>query len=639
MSDYTDYLAANVLNEGQIRESSSIFKSFAKAKPKVAKQETESSKEPSPAPEDNPMAGVSDDDNEEDSMMLDDQPAKEPTGKSKKEREEELRKMMEAEDEPMEDAPSNPIDAPNEIVPEEKQESQNKEEPIETVTVTNGRRRGRRRVMKKKTVRDEEGYLVTKEEAAWESFSEDEPAPKKAKTSVAPPAAKAKKGGKPGQGNIMSFFSKNSQEASGPLLTTVTRLDIHAPAGDRTAPTSPDSSIATSPPPEPLLVAPPLPPGVSRDPSLNRRRTHSAASRTIPPRGQTPATQLQTSPSFDNVCGPSADAGFDQLISALGHIVRHKPKSLIDSLMLWRKGKSDATTQLYSELQAARSTGGQQYGTMRRLDSAHSVVNGTTNQYPTAASAATISDIEYSIRQAERRSAISVYILCRVLIEVIKQCDLAALTNDTAERLEDTIWIQLCKTEPEAVYHHAIKRAQWDIFGRLLGEMSRVRFDRVVDKYITDLETAHKKLGVKGHAEKELETKTALLVHQMRFLQVKSYPEEAWDSACDLFQLLASLSASADRWHRNLRVQLAEVEAGSGNDSAKTFATTHETQALDACLSVDDCRGLRFTHRRILSTMVGYGATDSAKTQGKSHEAHSVESTLPSSVALRVPDF
>lgn len=34
------------------RESSSIFKSFAKAKPKVAKQETESSKEPSPAPED-----------------------------------------------------------------------------------------------------------------------------------------------------------------------------------------------------------------------------------------------------------------------------------------------------------------------------------------------------------------------------------------------------------------------------------------------------------------------------------------------------------------------------------------------------------------------------------------------------------
>lgn len=48
---------------------------------------------------------------------------------------------------------------------------------------------------------------VTKEEAAWESFSEEEPAPKKVKTS-APAAALMKKGAKPGQGNIMSFFSK-----------------------------------------------------------------------------------------------------------------------------------------------------------------------------------------------------------------------------------------------------------------------------------------------------------------------------------------------------------------------------------------------------------------------------------------------
>ncbi len=33
--------------------------------------------------------------------------------------------------------------------------------------------------MKKKTTKDEDGYLVTKEEAVWESFSEDEPEPQK----------------------------------------------------------------------------------------------------------------------------------------------------------------------------------------------------------------------------------------------------------------------------------------------------------------------------------------------------------------------------------------------------------------------------------------------------------------------------
>ena len=52
---------------------------------------------------------------------------------------------------------------------------------------------------------------MTKEEAAWESFSEDEPAPKKAKTMPAATANKpaaGKKGAKAGQGNIMSFFAK-----------------------------------------------------------------------------------------------------------------------------------------------------------------------------------------------------------------------------------------------------------------------------------------------------------------------------------------------------------------------------------------------------------------------------------------------
>lgn len=44
----------------------------------------------------------------------------------------------------------------------------------------------------------------------------------------------------------------------------------------------------------------------------------------------------------EEVCGPGADPNFDQLISALGHISRQKPKPLIDTIMLWRKEKGDA---------------------------------------------------------------------------------------------------------------------------------------------------------------------------------------------------------------------------------------------------------------------------------------------------------
>jgi len=60
--------------------------------------------------------------------------------------------------------------------------------------------------MKKKTIKDEEGYLVTIQEPMWESFSEDEPVPPpKKKPAISIPAAKGKK---TGQGNIKSFFSK-----------------------------------------------------------------------------------------------------------------------------------------------------------------------------------------------------------------------------------------------------------------------------------------------------------------------------------------------------------------------------------------------------------------------------------------------
>ncbi len=74
--------------------------------------------------------------------------------------------------------------------------------------------------MKKKTVKDDEGYLITKEEPAWESFSESEPevvAKKQQQmpTSSAASSSAGQKGGKKaaggasqGRGSIMSFFGK-----------------------------------------------------------------------------------------------------------------------------------------------------------------------------------------------------------------------------------------------------------------------------------------------------------------------------------------------------------------------------------------------------------------------------------------------
>ena len=48
---------------------------------------------------------------------------------------------------------------------------------------------------------------------------------------------------------------------------------------------------------------------------------------------------------LDKICGAGVDPELDQLISALAHITRQKPKPLIDTLMYWRRGKGDELVQ------------------------------------------------------------------------------------------------------------------------------------------------------------------------------------------------------------------------------------------------------------------------------------------------------
>ena len=137
------------------RQNSDIFKSFAKGKTKPKAEE------PSQAPDpDEAMGGFSEDEADDDAAMIElEQQDALPEGKSKKDREAELQAMMAQEDEPMEDADSPAVEPQEPENAIDKADDQKDEEPKENVTVENGRRRGRRRVMKKKTVKDEEGYL------------------------------------------------------------------------------------------------------------------------------------------------------------------------------------------------------------------------------------------------------------------------------------------------------------------------------------------------------------------------------------------------------------------------------------------------------------------------------------------------
>ncbi|KAL8709946.1 MAG: hypothetical protein Q9220_005396 [cf. Caloplaca sp. 1 TL-2023] len=211
------------------KEASDIFKSFAKPRGKVSRENTESSAAPSPVTHeepndaqevhdvqtDDPMNGASESEQEED-FMIKNENAAQPGHPNRQEREEQLRNLMNDDDDAQAE---DPMEASDTDAPIQIQESSTTalpeknigEEAVVSAGTTGGRRRGRRKVMKKKMLKDEEGYLVTKEEPAWESFSEDEPLPKETTTqaSTVSSAAKGKRmSGKPGQGNIMSFFGK-----------------------------------------------------------------------------------------------------------------------------------------------------------------------------------------------------------------------------------------------------------------------------------------------------------------------------------------------------------------------------------------------------------------------------------------------
>jgi DNA polymerase delta subunit 3 len=216
------------------KSGSSILSAFSKSQPPKSKTNSQDKD-----------VEMSDDEgeDEDEALFLDNnthQPAKKRGSDAKKEREDKaakLRKLMDDDDEEVSAAPkvedeakkagNLATDRPDEEEDGEgvtwsDSDTEKKVKPEEKVKDEGSKRkRGKHKVMKKKTMKDEDGYLVTKEEAVWESFSEseEEDTIKKAVKAAFPskPLAQqsqksaggkgpAKKG--TGKADIMSFFGK-----------------------------------------------------------------------------------------------------------------------------------------------------------------------------------------------------------------------------------------------------------------------------------------------------------------------------------------------------------------------------------------------------------------------------------------------
>ena len=107
-----------------------------------------------------------------------------------------------------------------------------------------------------------------------------------------------------------------------------------------------------------------------------------------------------------------------------------------------------------------------------------------------------------------------------------------------AEKLEDIVFLQLQRTDPESLAASTFRLANWKIFSQLLGVMSSLDFPGVSRRFAQELKTYQNDIGIKGAMAKEAEDRIVLMVLAMKTLHIRIQPEHAWNESCDLIHSL-----------------------------------------------------------------------------------------------------
>lgn len=229
------------------------------------------------------------------------------------------------------------------------------------------------------------------------------------------------------------------------------------------------------------------------------------------------------STQIERVMGEGADEDFDLVVRSLGHVACRRPKPVIDSVMYWRKSKRDVA-------------------------SAHP--------------------------GAERRSLASIYILSRVLMEVVRQTPPEVLGDELSSKLEDIVFKQLLQADIITLRVPSVRRANWKLLSQLLGELARSRFGSVCDRFTTQLS----------------ECPQEHLIEAMRYLPLRLYPVEYVEESALFLESLTALYSRAPATTikdlyasilTSMLLPLAEVVTVEVNHPA--WASAVERLYLEAC--------------------------------------------------------
>ncbi len=252
---------------------------------------------------------------------------------------------------------------------------------------------------------------------------------------------------------------------------------------------------------------------------------------------------FEPEPQVEQICGIGVDPAFDQLIVALGHIAKQKPKPLIDSMMLWRKSKSDAANEARAQLQQSRIYPPPGPLQRRNTEPVQPAPGGPAAPDAQSGPQMSLAARQEYVAQAERRSTVSIFVLCRVLLEVMTQSSLASITPEMEDKLENIIFGQLKISDTEQLMVSPLKLSNWNLFAQLLGAMSEISFTTVTDRFVADLDRSLQELGTRSPtpSSRDIESKMELVLGGMKHLRIQTAPGEAWDRSCEFMASLGKL--------------------------------------------------------------------------------------------------
>lgn len=246
----------------------------------------------------------------------------------------------------------------------------------------------------------------------------------------------------------------------------------------------------------------------------------------------------------EEICGPGVDTDFDALISALGHIARQKPKHLVDTIMYWRKAKSEDSQLAQAQWNQIKGSA-QPFRSLQRRNTEHgSTMHSDSSPSPAAhddPSQSSSAAIYENVIQAERKLSLAIYLICRVLIEVYQQSTLECITPFLDDKLEDLIFDQLQRLDPEKVQASPFQHANWNIYGQLLGVMSVLNFPNVSRRFVKILQNLQDEANAKGAAPREPDSRLELIVRAMRHLSIRTLTDAQWKASSEFMYNLGKI--------------------------------------------------------------------------------------------------